>query len=209
MIQIMLVIDDPMLGRLLEEYFNYMRSEYVVQRTDSASIIEAVPAGNQIDMILLDIGGETGTANIKKAERIKSSFSHIKSLIITDLPDPSLIERARKTGIDSFWYKNSNLEDLVSIIEKTIGGERVFPTEAKVVSLGNAFSNDITMREIEVLREVADGETDAAIAQKLHISLRTVNGHIQSMREKTGFRNRTELAVRARECGLVINTSDQ
>ena len=206
MIQIMLVIDDPMLGRLLEEYFNYMKLEYVVQRTDSVSIVEAVPVGNPIDLFLLDIGRETGAVNIKKAERIKSLYPHIKSLMITDLPDPGLMERAYKTGIDSFWYKNSDLEDLVSIIEKTIGGERVFPTESKVVSFGNAFSDDMTKRELEVLREVADGETDAAIAQKLHISLRTVKGHIQSMREKTGFRNRTELAVCARACGLVINT---
>ena len=40
------------------------------------------------------------------------------------------------------------------------------------------------------------------------MSLRTVKGHIQSMRKKTGFRNRTELAVRAREGGLVINNKE-
>ena len=60
-------------------------------------------------------------------------------------------------------------------------------------------------RELEVLRELVAGESDAAIAEKLFMSLRTVKSHIQSMREKTGFRNRTELAVRARESGLVIN----
>ena len=58
---------------------------------------------------------------------------------------------------------------------------------------------------IEVLRELVAGESDAAIAEKLFMSLRTVKSHIQSMREKTGFRNRTELAVRARESGLIIN----
>jgi two-component system vancomycin resistance associated response regulator VraR len=47
--------------------------------------------------------------------------------------------------------------------------------------------------------------SDAAIAEKLYMSVRTVKQHIQSMRDKTGFRNRTELAVRARESGLVIN----
>ena len=49
------------------------------------------------------------------------------------------------------------------------------------------------------------GETDAAIAEKLFMSVRTVKQHIQTMRDKTGFRNRTELAVRARESDLVIN----
>ena len=52
---------------------------------------------------------------------------------------------------------------------------------------------------------VAPFLTDAVIAEKLFLSVRTVKQHIQSMRDKTGFRNRTELAVRARESGLVIN----
>ena len=71
--------------------------------------------------------------------------------------------------------------------------------------LGDTFSENLTDRELEVLRELVAGESDAAIAEKLFMSLRTVKSHIQSMREKTGFRNRTELAVRARESGLVIN----
>ena len=65
--------------------------------------------------------------------------------------------------------------------------------------------NGFTDKELEVLRELTGGEPDAVIAEKLHMSLRTVKAHIQNMRDKTGFRNRTELAVRARECGLVIN----
>ena len=48
------------------------------------------------------------------------------------------------------------------------------------------------------------GDTDAAIAEKLFISVATVKSHIQNMKNRTGFRNRTELAVRARESGLVI-----
>ncbi len=205
MIRILLVGNDTMMSRLLEYYFKHIKYGLVVQRTDSDPMIDVASVGNQVDLILVDISKEACVANMNESARIKELFPNIKSLAITDLPDPSLIERAHKTGIDSFWYKNYDLEDLVSTIEKTIEGERVFPAETKKVSFGNAFSNDITMRELEVLREVVAGETDAAIAQKLHISLRTVKGHIQSMREKTGFRNRTELAVRARECGLVIN----
>ena len=59
---------------------------------------------------------------------------------------------------------------------------------------------------LKVLRLLVDGESNSSIADKLYMSLRTVKGHIQYMREKTGFRNRTELAVCARVCGLVIST---
>jgi len=74
-----------------------------------------------------------------------------------------------------------------------------------VLHIGNADSSEFTDRELEVLRLVVAGETDAAIAEKLYMSLRTVKHHIQSMKDKTGFRNRTELAVRARAKGLIIN----
>ena len=59
-------------------------------------------------------------------------------------------------------------------------------------------------RELEVLRLVVAGETDATIAAKLFISVATVKTHVQNMKHRAGFRNRTELAVRARESGLVI-----
>ena len=59
-------------------------------------------------------------------------------------------------------------------------------------------------RALEVLREMTGGDTNQEIAERLHMSVATVKTHILNMLEKTGFRNRTELAVRAREIGLVI-----
>jgi two-component system vancomycin resistance associated response regulator VraR len=70
--------------------------------------------------------------------------------------------------------------------------------------LGNTISERFSERELEVLRLVVAGETDAAIAEKLFIPVPTVKTHIQNMKNRTGFRNRTELAVKARESGLVI-----
>ena len=90
-------------------------------------------------------------------------------------------------------------------MDRTMAGERIYPDSTPSLKLGNVPSEKFTDREIEVLRLVVAGETDAVIAEKLFLSVRTVKQHIQSMRDKTGFRNRTELAVRARESGLVIN----
>ena len=88
-------------------------------------------------------------------------------------------------------------------MDRTIAGESVYPQQM-VVRLGQALSTDFTDRELQVLREVVSGSTDAEIADKLGISLRTVKGHIQNLREKSGYRNRTELAVHARSSGLIV-----
>ena len=70
--------------------------------------------------------------------------------------------------------------------------------------LGEASSYEFSDREFEVLRELISGDTNEEIARRLYISQGTVKIHIQHMLEKTGFRSRKELAVRARESGLVI-----
>ena len=56
----------------------------------------------------------------------------------------------------------------------------------------------------EFFRELTGGYTDAEIGEHLHMSRFTVRDYVKAMREKTGFRSRTELAVKARQSGLVI-----
>ena len=90
-------------------------------------------------------------------------------------------------------------------MDRTMEGQSIYPDTTPTLRLGDAVSENFSDRELEVLRLVVAGETDAEIAERLFMSLRTVKQHIRSMRDKTGFRNRTELAVRARESGLVIN----
>ena len=74
---------------------------------------------------------------------------------------------------------------------------------ARNIKFGNTTANQLTERELLILQHVADGDTDAEIAEALGLSLRTVKTHIQNMRAKTGFRNRTQLAVKAAVAGLV------
>ena len=89
-------------------------------------------------------------------------------------------------------------------MNRTMAGESVYPDSAPVIRLGAALSSDFTDRELEVLRELVSGKTDAAIAEALYMSVTRVKQHILHIREKTQFSNRTELAVRARESGIVI-----
>ena len=85
-----------------------------------------------------------------------------------------------------------------------MNGESIYPDATPELRLGLASSYDFTERELEVLREMTGGDTNQEIAERLHMSVATVKTHILNMLGKTGFRNRTELAVRARESGLVI-----
>ena len=205
MINVLIVEDDPMARQLLEIYINASEKYNHIQSVESAALAEFCCRTNQVDVILMDVCTAMNASGLDAAEKIKKNFPHIKVIIITSQPECSFIDRANAVGVDSFWYKNSDADEILSVIDRTMAGERVYPNSSPSLKLGDIFSEELTDRELEVLRELVAGESDAAIAEKLFMSLRSVKGHIQSMREKTGFRNRTELAVRARESGLIIN----
>lgn len=207
MINVLIIEDDPMARQLLEIYVDKSEKYTNVQSVDSAAFAEFCCRTSKIDLILMDVCTAMSVNGIEAAEKIKRLFPHIKIIIITSQPECSFIDRARAVGVDSFWYKSANAEEIIGVMDRTVNGESVYPDSTPILRFGDTFSANISDRELEVLREVVSGSTDAEISEKLHISLRTVKQHIQSMRDKTGFRNRTELAVRARECGFVINDS--
>ena len=205
MIQVLIVEDDPMARQLLEIYVEKSGAYSLAQSVESAAFAELCCRARQIDLILMDVCTAMNASGLEAAEKIKREFPYIKVIIITSQPECSFLDRARDAGVDSFWYKNCTAEELVAIMDRTMAGEQVYPETTPPLQLGEVTSDLLSDRELEVLRELVAGEPDAAIAEKLHMSLRTVKAHIQSMRDKTGFRNRTELAVRAREIGLIIN----
>lgn len=205
MIHVLIVEDDPMARQLLEIYVEKSGKYTLAQSVESAAFAELCCRARQIDLILMDVCTAMNASGLEAAEKIKREFPYIKVIIITSQPECSFLDRARAAGVDSFWYKNGTAEELVAVMDRTMDGEQVYPETTPPLQLGEVTSDLLSDRELEVLRELVAGEPDAAIAEKLHMSLRTVKAHIQSMRDKTGFRNRTELAVCAREIGLIIN----
>ena len=83
-------------------------------------------------------------------------------------------------------------------------GKIVYPDSLHVVNVGIAKSNEFTKKELIVLRLMTGGYSNQEIADKLGVSLNAIKKHISNMLAKTCLRSRTELAVRARESGLVI-----
>ena len=89
-------------------------------------------------------------------------------------------------------------------MDGTVAGNSVYPDSCPVIRLGDAPSSDFTERELQILKELVDGHTNIFIAEKLNLSIFTVKQHIQKMLQKTGFTNRTELAVQAINSRIVI-----
>ena len=202
--QIMIVDDQFVSRELFKLYIDQSPKYEVVYSIDSAMFADTYVLKNHIDLIIMDILMQDGSNGLDAAEKIKKLRPDIKIVAVTSMPEVSWMERKKKIGIESFWYKEVSEKTILEIIDRTLAGESIYPDETPEVTLGLAKSTELTPREIEVLRLLTTGAGNDEIAEKLHISQNTVKTHIKHLLVKTGFSSRTQLAIQSRITGFVI-----
>lgn len=202
-----MIVDDQFMSRQLFEMYLQSSDRYeMVYSVDSAAFADVFVLRENIDLVLMDILMADGSNGLEAAAGIKKNSPNTKIIAVTSMPEASWLEKARKIGVESFWYKEASQETILEVMDRTMAGESVYPDSAPKVRLGLADSGEFTERELQVLRIMTTGVSNSAIADKLNISENTVKNHIRHMMEKTGCKTRTELAIEARVSGIVIST---
>ena len=200
-----LIVEDQDIPQALFEIYIKGSSRFRhLLSISNASAALSVCRNNRVDLILMDVMTELGHSGLEAAEQIKARFPEVKIIIVTSMPEYSWLDRARRIGVDSFWYKDGQKDGILEVMERTMAGERIFPDETPLVPIGQATNHSFTERELDILKELTTGDTNAEIAERLRVSVPTVKSHIQHLMEKTGFKTRTELASEARALGIVI-----
>jgi two-component system vancomycin resistance associated response regulator VraR len=204
-----MIVDDQSISRhLFEMYVNNSPKYELVSSLSSASAADVYILRHEVDLILMDILMNDGSNGLEAAEKIKKLRSDIKIIAVTSMPEYSWLEKAKSIGIESFWYKEADEQTILEVMDRTMAGESVYPDSSPRVKLGLADSSELTERELEILRIVTTGATNQQVAEQLGISENTVKSHVRSMLDKTGFRSRTELAIKARVLGIAISSDD-
>lgn len=135
----------------------------------------------------------------------------LKCLVLSTYEEESLVWRMLELGVQGYLLKNSPRQQLLAAIREVAAGGTAF--SAPVVRLmerpGQSGAWDhsrpvITRREMEILLLLADGHTNEAIAECLHISWRTVETHRKNLMHKTGCKNLATLLKYARGCGWLL-----
>jgi two-component system vancomycin resistance associated response regulator VraR len=200
-----MIVDDQAISRHLFELYIKNSDKYELTFSlSSADVAEVYFLKHAVDLILMDILMNDGSNGLDAAKRIKERYPSVKIIAVTSMPEHSWIERAKKIGVDSFWYKETEEKTILDVMDRTMAGENVYPDNPPEVTLGLAKSSEFTERELEVLRIITTGATNGAVADELGISENTVKAHVRSMLEKTGYQSRTELAIKARVIGITI-----
>ncbi|MCR5507660.1 MAG: response regulator transcription factor [Lachnospiraceae bacterium] len=195
--------------RMIREIF-----ENAVNQSDGYELAASYPTAqqavkyiekNDADLVLMDVLIPGSMNGLDAAERIKKIKPGVRIIIVTSMPELSYEKRAREIGVEGFWQKEVQEQPIQEIMDRTMAGETVYPSEQPKINIGNTVSTEFTDREIEILTELVAGASNKEIADKLSVEQSTVKMHISNMLSKTGYHSRLELAVKARHYGLVIN----
>ena len=183
-----LIVDDQRTAREVMEIAVKQSNNYTIERTiaDAGNAYLHCMNGT-VDLILMDVYTLDGENGIEAAAKIKKDFPHIKIIIVTSMPEESFIRKAREAGCESFWYKDVGVEDLLTVMDKTMAGKSVYPDDVPVIKIGLAKSTDFTKRELDVLRELVNGHSQKDTANRLGIKYESVRTHLKSILAKTGY----------------------
>ena len=201
-----LVVDDQLVARQLFEMYLSGSPKYILADSlSSASQVEEYVKYNRVDLILMDILMNDGSNGLEAAAAVKKISPETKIVAVTSMVEATWLKRAEDIGIESFYYKEAPQETIMDVLDRTMAGESVYPDTPSIVSIVLVFIEKLSERELDVLRLMTTGMSNSKIADKLNISEGTVKTYIHSMLVKTGFDNRTELAIEARVRGIVAH----
>jgi len=139
--------------------------------------------------------------------QLKRSLPMVRVLGLSETPTEGRIMRAMQAGLRGCLPKTATAEELATAVRQVADGQVVLPpmaTNALLQQLGSdAPTESLTQREVQVLRSVAGGQTNKAIALKLGISEHTVKFHLGSAMSKLSAASRAEAVATAIQKGLI------
>lgn len=210
-ITVMLVDDHAMVREGVKAFLVTQPDLSVVGEADSGK--DAIQLAAQLipDVILMDLI-MPNMDGVEATRRVKQVSPRSQIVVLTSYHEDEHIFPALKAGALSYILKDVSAEELVSAVRKAAAGEAVLHPRvaARVIKelqgrradALNPFT-ELSERELEVLKLIADGMSNAEMAAKLVLSEKTIKGHVSNILSKLHLADRTQAAVYAWREGIV------
>ena len=212
-----LIVDDHQLVRQgVREFLETQRDLIVVGEAGTGEEAVLLASQHVPDVILMDLVMPGGVDGVEATRKVKIVSPRTQVIVLTSYHDDEHIFPVIRAGALSYILKDIGTAELAEAVRKAAQGEavinpRVAARLVQEVRCGrdmtpNPFT-ELTEREMEVLRLIADGQSNAGIAEQLVISEKTVKGHVSNILGKLHLVDRTQAAVYAWREGIVHRDS--
>ncbi|MCB0599025.1 MAG: response regulator transcription factor [Lewinellaceae bacterium] len=182
----------------------------VAQAQDGKEVMEKLKQVKP-ELILMDISmGEAG--GIETTRLVKEHYPDVRVLVLSMHSESSYIVKMLEAGASGYLLKDAGSAELINAIKAVAGGHTYFSSQVSATLVdqlvkgkkpaGRKEGVTLTRREVEVLRLIAEEFSNSEIADKLFISIRTVDTHRRNLLEKLGVKNTAGLVKYAIKHGL-------
>lgn len=181
--------------------------EVVAEAGDTDSALRAV-LGYKPDVLVLDLNMPGTRTSLQALPLVRERSAETATVVLTMQNDPEFARQALRTGALGYVLKDAADAELVEAVRRAADGQTYLnPTlGAKLAATPEqpvGPPDDLSERELEVLRLIALGHTNAEIAEQLFLSVRTVETHRAHVQQKLGLSRRAELVRYALDHGLL------
>ncbi len=216
MIQVLLAEDHNIVRNGIKMLLGSDKEIHVAgEATNGKEALDFISSNEGIDVILADINMPEldGISLIKEAHNLKPD---IRVVILSMHDNDKYVSQAFQEGASGYLLKSVSADEMIFSLKHVKAGGKYLCSELSIKMLEklsqknvNAVSENVSniefsMREIEVLHLIADGLTNSEMSEKLFLSKRTIEGHRQSLIEKTGSKN-TAALIRYAVLNGIIN----
>lgn len=210
MISVMLVDDHRVVRQGVRAFLQAQPDISVVAEAEEGETAVSLAAEHAPDVVLMDLK-MPGMDGVEATRRVKQASPRTQIIVLTSYHQDEHIFPAIRAGALSYMLKDVGPEELAAAVRKAAGGEAVLhpSVAARVVqeihgSREETFNpfTELSEREMEVLKLVADGMSNGEIAEMLVISEKTVKSHVSNILGKLHVADRTQAAVYAWREGI-------
>ncbi|MBU7218427.1 response regulator transcription factor [Staphylococcus gallinarum] len=207
MYRIILVDDHHIVRQGLEFLLSTVEDiEVIGGFSDGNSFFKYLEENELPDLVLLDLVMPEMNG-IEITEIMKQQYPEVKILVLTSYVDDEHVISAIDKGADGYEMKDVEPKQLIETIKSVIAGEKIIHPQAQSVieSVRKKphFTNKLSNRESEVLKEMVKGKTNKEIAETLFVSEKTVKTHVSHIFSKLEVGDRTQAAIYAMQNNLI------
>ncbi len=185
--------------------------QVIAKAYDGDQAIELVEKTHP-DLVLMDLK-MPGMNGIQATRILNQKYPAVKILVLTTYGDDEWVFDAIRSGADGYLLKGVQREELIRAVKGTLQGQthvdpavagKLFDSVSKnPVGERSILTEQLSERELEILKQIGRGLSNAEIAEKLYLTRGTVRNYVSTILAKLGVEDRTQAAILAIQYGLV------